>query len=106
MDKIKLLFLLVAMCLVVLSAMYLNRKLFGSRTTEKPVDKTQDNQLIDTIKVEKRYDYAEDPDEEGECGDAFPLDDAEGLFDRSKTPGDRQKLADFMQRQGFKVRRD
>lgn len=105
MDKIKLLVLLVAICLVVLSVMYLYKKAVGGKNQEKPDERTQDNQLIETIRVEKRYDYQEDPDEEGECGDAVPLDDAEGLFDKDKTPKDRKTLIDIMQKQGFKVRK-
>jgi hypothetical protein len=60
-------------------------------------------QLTETIKVPKPYDYAEDPDTEEECGDSMPLDDAEGLFDTSRSPSDKLKLIDIMSREGLKV---
>ena len=94
-----------ALCIAALLALTLRQRLGKSR--KAPADgNAQDCQLIDTIRVPGREEYVEDPDEEGECGDSLPLDDAAGLFDPGKTPQDKQTLIDIMRKQGFNVSSD
>lgn len=71
----------------------------------KPQEPAETHQLIETIRVPRREPYMEDPDEEGECGDAMPLEDMEGLFDPDKAPQDKQTLVDILQKQGFNIKR-
>ena len=53
-----------------------------------------DISLIETQFVPKRKPYEEDPDEESECGDMLPLEDAEGLFDPQRPKKERLALAE------------
>lgn len=62
-----------------------------------------DISLIETQFVPKRKPYEEDPDEESECGDMLPLEDAEGLFDPQRPKKARLALAERIKEEGFKV---
>ena len=61
-----------------------------------------DISLIETQFVPKRKPYEEDPDEESECGDMLPLEDAEGLFDPQRPKKERLALAERIKEEGFK----
>ena len=62
-----------------------------------------DISLIETEFIPKRKPYEEDPDEESECGDMLPLEDADGLFDPQRPRKERLALVERIREEGFKV---
>lgn len=99
--------IVVACCLMIIAVVIVLIYFYKKMSAGKP-GKTEEPSagqgLIQTIKVPMRRQYQEDPDEESECGDTFPLEDADGLFDPDRPKKERQALAEQLMGQGFKVK--
>ena len=97
----------IAVCVTgIIAAVLMAKSAFHKRKSRKAVTDEGDGDdisLIETEFIPKRKPYEEDPDEESECGDMLPLEDAEGLFDPQRPKKERLALIERVKEEGFKV---
>ena len=97
----------IAVCVAgIIAAAWLAKSAFHKRKSRKAVPDEGDGDdisLIETEFIPKRKPYEEDPDEESECGDMLPLEDAEGLCDPQRPKKERRARSEKVKGEGFKV---